>query len=65
MSASLAATAVGDYRDAATVLAFAREVDVLTFDHEHVPQDVLAALVEAGVAVRPGPDPLHSRRTSS
>jgi len=59
MSASLAATAVGDYRDATTVLEFAREVDVLTFDHEHVPQDVLAALVEAGVAVRPGPDPLQ------
>ncbi|WP_438353568.1 5-(carboxyamino)imidazole ribonucleotide synthase [Microbacterium sp. CJ88] len=55
MSASLAATAVGDYRDAATVLAFARDVDVLTFDHEHVPQDVLTALVDAGVAVRPGP----------
>ncbi|MCH6231374.1 5-(carboxyamino)imidazole ribonucleotide synthase [Microbacterium sp. CFH 31415] len=55
MSAFLAATAVGDYRDTGTVLAFARDVDVLTFDHEHVPQDVLAALVEAGVAVHPGP----------
>ncbi len=54
-SAVLAATAVGDYRDAATVLAFARDVDVITFDHEHVPQDVLAALVEGGVPVRPGP----------
>ncbi|KRA22220.1 phosphoribosylaminoimidazole carboxylase [Microbacterium sp. Root61] len=59
MSASLAATAVGDYRDAATVLAFARDVDVITFDHEHVPQDVLAALVDAGVAVRPGPGALR------
>jgi len=59
MSASLAATAVGDYRDAATVLGFARDVDVVTFDHEHVPQDVLAALVEAGVAVHPGPDALR------
>ena len=58
MSASLAATAVGDYRDAATVLAFARDVDVVTFDHEHVPQDVLAALVGEGVAVHPGPDAL-------
>ncbi|MFZ8758042.1 5-(carboxyamino)imidazole ribonucleotide synthase [Microbacterium sp. HMH0099] len=58
MSAALAATAVGDYRDAETVLAFAREVDVITFDHEHVPQDVLAALVDAGVAVHPGPAPL-------
>lgn len=58
MSAALAATAVGDYRDADTVLAFARDVDVITFDHEHVPQDVLAALVDAGVAVHPGPAPL-------
>ncbi|WP_307453578.1 MULTISPECIES: 5-(carboxyamino)imidazole ribonucleotide synthase [Microbacterium] len=58
MSAALAATAVGDYRDAETVLAFARDVDVITFDHEHVPQNVLAALVDAGVAVHPGPAPL-------
>lgn len=59
MAASLAATAVGDYRDAGTVQAFARNVDVLTFDHEHVPQDVLTALVEADVAVYPGPDALR------
>ncbi|MEP6844222.1 MAG: 5-(carboxyamino)imidazole ribonucleotide synthase [Pseudolysinimonas sp.] len=54
-SAAIAATAVGDYTDAATVLAFAREVDVITFDHEHVPQTVLAALVDAGHVVHPGP----------
>lgn len=59
MSASLAASAVGDYRDAETVLDFARAVDVVTFDHEHVPQDVLAALVAEGVAVHPGPDALR------
>jgi 5-(carboxyamino)imidazole ribonucleotide synthase len=59
MSASLAATAVGDYRDAATVLAFARDVDVVTFDHEHVPQEVLAMLVGEGIAVHPGPDALR------
>jgi 5-(carboxyamino)imidazole ribonucleotide synthase len=58
MSAGLAATAVGDYHDAEIVLRFARDVDVLTFDHEHVPQDVLSVLVEAGVAVHPGPAPL-------
>ena len=57
-SARLAATAVGDYRDAATVLAFAHGCDVITFDHEHVPQQVLRALVAAGVAVHPGPDAL-------
>lgn len=67
-SAAMAATAVGDYRDAATVLAFANEVDVVTFDHEHVPQPVLAELVAAGIPVRPGPaalavaqDKLHMR----
>lgn len=59
MAAALAATAVGDYRDADTVLAFAREVDVLTFDHEHVPQEVLAVLVDQGIAVRPGPGALR------
>jgi len=58
MSAAIAATAEGDYHDVETVLAFAREVDVVTFDHEHVPQDVLRALVDAGVAVHPGPDAL-------
>jgi len=52
-SAALAATAVGDYRDADTVLAFARDVDVVTFDHEHVPQDVLAAHGGAAVVKTP------------
>ena len=54
-SAALAATAVGDYRDVDTVLAFAADVDVITFDHEHVPQHVLEALVASGAAVHPGP----------
>jgi len=57
-SAGIAASAVGDYRDAATVLGFAADVDVVTFDHEHVPQPVLAALVAAGIPVRPGPEAL-------
>ena len=58
-SAAIAATAVGDYRDVETVLAFAEGVDVVTFDHEHVPQEVLARLVERGVPVHPGPDALR------
>lgn len=57
-SARLAATAIGDYRDEAAVLEFARGCDVITFDHEHVPQPVLQALVAAGSAVHPGPDAL-------
>ncbi|TQL48667.1 5-(carboxyamino)imidazole ribonucleotide synthase [Homoserinimonas aerilata] len=58
-SADIAATAVGDYRNVEDVLRFARGVDVVTFDHEHVPQPVLRALVDAGVVVRPGPDALQ------
>ncbi|MFM6981859.1 MAG: 5-(carboxyamino)imidazole ribonucleotide synthase [Microbacteriaceae bacterium] len=52
-SAALAATAVGDYRDVQTVREFARGVDVITFDHEHVPSEVIAALIADGVAVHP------------
>ncbi|QOC26198.1 5-(carboxyamino)imidazole ribonucleotide synthase [Microbacterium hominis] len=59
MAAAIAATATGDYRDLETVRAFARDVDVLTFDHEHVPQEVLRALVDDGVRVHPGPDALQ------
>ncbi len=46
----------GDYRSAADLLAFAGGCDVLTFDHEHVPAAVLAALeqVRRGAAARPG-----------
>lgn len=58
MSAGLAATRVGDYRDIETVLAFAETVDVITFDHEHVPQAILRELVSRGIAVHPGPDAL-------
>ncbi len=58
MSAGLAATGVGDYRDRETVLAFAETVDVITFDHEHVPQEILHELVERGVPVHPGPHAL-------
>jgi 5-(carboxyamino)imidazole ribonucleotide synthase len=57
-SAALATTTIGDFRNAQEVLAFAEGVDVVTFDHEHVPQPVLQELVAAGVAVRPGPEAL-------
>jgi 5-(carboxyamino)imidazole ribonucleotide synthase len=59
MSAALAATAVGDYRDLDTVLAFAETVDVITFDHEHVPAPILRELQARGIPVHPGPDSLH------
>ncbi|MEO7017052.1 MAG: 5-(carboxyamino)imidazole ribonucleotide synthase, partial [Leifsonia sp.] len=58
MSAEIAATGIGDYRDLDTVLAFAETVDVVTFDHEHVPPAILRELVSRGIPVHPGPDAL-------
>jgi len=58
MSAGLAAVEIGDYRNRDIVLAFADTVDVITFDHEHVPQEILQELIERGVAVHPGPKAL-------
>jgi 5-(carboxyamino)imidazole ribonucleotide synthase len=49
---------VGDYRDPETVRRFAADCDVVTFDHEHVPTDLLHALEADGVEVHPGPDAL-------
>ena len=49
-----AGTWLGDYRVATDLRDFAVGCDVLTFDHEHVPGEHLAALERAGVAVRPG-----------
>ena len=57
-SARIAPGSLGDYRNIDDVLRFGSAVDVVTFDHEHVPQEVLSALVEAGVAVHPGPEAL-------
>jgi len=44
---------VGEQTDVETVRAFARECDVVTFDHEHVPAEVLAALEADGVILHP------------
>ncbi|NLA66336.1 MAG: 5-(carboxyamino)imidazole ribonucleotide synthase [Leucobacter sp.] len=59
MSAERAADAVGDYRDPETVYAFADTVDVVTFDHEHVPGEILRELERRGKAVHPRPDALQ------
>lgn len=52
-SASLATTTVGDFTDLQTVLEFAEAVDVITFDHEHVPLHILQALESLGKSVQP------------
>ncbi len=49
---------VGDHTSIEDVLAFARRCDVVTFDHEHVPPEVIAAVQDAGVRVEPSPDAL-------
>src|SRR4051794_290684 len=45
---------VGSYRSLADLRGFAVGCDALTFDHEHVPNEHIAALEADGVAVRPG-----------
>ena len=50
---------VGDYRSLADLRAFAAGCDVVTWDHEHVPNEHIAALAAEGVAVQPGADALR------
>ena len=52
-SAALATTFVGDYTQVELVRQFAKTVDVITFDHEHVPLMVLQQLEAEGVSVQP------------
>jgi len=52
-SAQLAASQVGDYTQLEVVRSFAATVDVITFDHEHVPLSILEALESEGVSVQP------------
>jgi 5-(carboxyamino)imidazole ribonucleotide synthase len=50
---------VGDYRSLADLQAFAVGCDVVTWDHEHVPNEHIVALAEAGVTVHPTAEALH------
>lgn len=52
-SAKMATTQIGDYNLLEVVREFASTVDVITFDHEHVPLKVLEALEDEGVNVQP------------
>ncbi len=60
---------IGSHDDREAVLAFAQGCDVVTFDHEHVPTEILEELAALGVEVRPSAsslahaqDKLHMRR---
>jgi 5-(carboxyamino)imidazole ribonucleotide synthase len=45
---------VGNYRSLADLRAFAVGCDAITFDHEHVPNELIAQLEADGVVVHPG-----------
>jgi 5-(carboxyamino)imidazole ribonucleotide synthase len=47
-------TTMGDEKSLDDLRAFAKQCDVVTFDHEHVPPSHLHELEAAGVVVRPG-----------
>ena len=53
------ASPVGEHTDEAAVLALAEVCDVVTFDHEHVPAEVLAAVRAKGVPMHPHPEALR------
>ncbi|HEY0700202.1 MAG TPA: 5-(carboxyamino)imidazole ribonucleotide synthase [Micromonospora sp.] len=48
----------GDHTDVAALRAFAKDCDVVTFDHEHVPSEHIRALAAEGVTLHPGADAL-------
>ncbi|MQA08642.1 MAG: 5-(carboxyamino)imidazole ribonucleotide synthase [Pseudonocardiaceae bacterium] len=50
---------IGAHTDLDTLRAFGSDVDVLTFDHEHVPGEHLRTLAAEGVRIHPGPDALR------
>jgi 5-(carboxyamino)imidazole ribonucleotide synthase len=63
---------LGSHDSLDDLVGFARGLDVVTFDHEHVPPAYLEQLEAMGVAVRPGPsalfhaqDKVHMRRALS
>ncbi len=49
---------IGSHDDPVALAAFAAGTQVVTFDHEHVPADLLRSLEAGGAVVRPGPDAL-------
>lgn len=53
MSASIATSNVGDYTNPEELGWFADGVDVITFDHEHVPVAALEQLERTGTSVQP------------
>lgn len=55
-AAQVADSTVGSYKDLEALLEFAGGCDVVTFEHELVPQSVIRALENAGVRIYPHAD---------
>lgn len=51
--AQIANHVIGDFRDLATVLEFAKRCDVVTFEHELIPLSIIKGLEAEGIVVRP------------
>lgn len=49
---------IGSHLNADDLTAFAAECDVVTFDHEHVPGELIKRLEDAGVKIFPGSEAL-------
>ena len=56
---------LGAHDDPEAVTRFAKGCDVVTFDHEHVPAEILDRLLDQGHAVRPGPHALRHAQDKS
>jgi len=54
-----ASHAIGAYSDVDALLAWAKHCDVVTYEFENVPVEAARALIEAGICVRPGAQPLE------
>lgn len=52
-AALIAHHVVGDYRDINTVREFARQCDVVTFEHELIPLSIIRSLESEGILFRP------------
>ena len=60
-AAQVAPHTVGDHTDLDALRAFARTVDVITFDHEHVPTEHLRALDDLTGVLPDDPGPPGER----
>ena len=55
-AAQVADSTVGDYKNIDALLNFAKSCDVVTFEHELVPQEIIRALESNGVRIYPSAD---------